>query len=159
MKKFKRSDPMSWQNRDGFTLLELMVVIVIIGILAGFVGINVIDKIEKAKITGTRAQIKTLHGAVKLYKIDTGEYPIELEDLVTMPPDVENWAKNGYLDGAQEIPHDNWHNEYQYDLAEGDDYPFYIFSYGADGQEGGEEESADLYNVDVYADSDGGDGF
>ncbi len=145
-------------NRGGFTLLELMVVIVIIGILAGFVGINVLGRIKKAKITNTRAQIKTLYGAVRLYKIDTGQYPYELEDLVVEPPDVVNWASGGYLDGAQ-VPLDAWYNDYQYEIGEGgDDEPFYIYSYGGDGEEGGEDENADIYKHD-YAVEDSVEGY
>lgn len=160
MKRLKISGPFLSDNRRGFTLLELMVVIVIIGILAGFTGIEVMGRIKKAKITGTQAQIKALHQAVKLYYMDTDQYPYALEDLVVQPPDVDNWSKNGYLDGVMEIPLDKWNYEYLYDPGEGgDDYAFYIYSYGADGEPGGDGENADLYNVEIYGESGGGDDF
>lgn len=136
------------QSRLAFTLVELMVVIVIIGLLASIVAVNVVPFITKAKVKAAQTQIKTLHKAVKFYKIDTGQYPDSLEDLVEQPPGVTGWNKDGYLDGVADIPLDPWNYPYEYDYP--GEYGVYdIFSLGADGKEGGEDEEADLYNSDV----------
>ena len=138
------------KNRRGFTLVELMVVILIIGLLAGIVGRQVIKNIAKAKITTTRAQIAILKGAVKDYYLDTGEYPDEatgLESLVIEPPGVTGWDPTGYLDPPT-LPGDPWGYEYNYNYP-GEYGVFDIYSYGADGKEGGEGEEADIYDSDV----------
>lgn len=135
-------------GRKGFTLLELMVVIVILGLLAALVTTNVIDKIGKAKVVTTKATIKTLANSVQFYKLDTGRYPDMLDDLVTRPADVTNWQEDGYLQGVLAVPLDAWGSEFIYQYP-GDYYKFDIFSLGADGEEGGEGEDRDLYNSDV----------
>lgn len=141
----------------GFTLVELMVVIVIIGLLAGIVGVNVMSRISQAKITKAKAQIKVFNDAIIQFKLDTGLYPEYLEDLVVRPPDVENWARGGYLQNAVQLPLDPWGYEYGYELASGsEEYDYLVYSLGADGQEGGEDEDGDLYNVDIFgAEEDG----
>jgi len=129
----------------GFTLVELMVVIVIIGILAGGVGVKLLGSLEKAKAGAAQAQVKVFDNAVKMFKIDTNYFPESLSELVEDPGDLDGWQEGGYLDGVIEIPLDGWDNEYQYEI-EGSQY--YIWSYGADGEEGGEGYNADLYNVE-----------
>ena len=139
------------RRRPAFTLLELMVVVVIIGLLAALVTTNVIDRVGKAKVVTTKAQIRTLHQAVLNYKLDTGQYPdssVGLEALVSQPPDVTGWNEDGYLEGVLAVPLDNWGSEFVYQYP-GEFSRFDIFSYGADGEEGGEGEDADLYNSDV----------
>ena len=139
------------KNHKAFTLVELMVVIVILAILAGLVGVNVIGHIAKAKVTSAKAQIKTLHSAVNFFNMDTGKYPetaMGLEALVQQPTGINNWNKGGYLDGVTQLPLDPWGNEYLYQNP-GDRSHFDIYSLGADGQEGGEEDDADIYNSDV----------
>lgn len=152
MKKTKNKK-WSRPQSGGFTLVELMVVIVIIGLLASVVGVNVIGYIAKAKVNTARAQIKIFHNAVKLHKLDTGQYPdnaMGLEGLVEPPPGVIGWNKDGYLDGASQIPLDPWNNSYEYQYP--GEYGVYdIFSLGADGKDGGEDEDADLYNSDVIS--------
>jgi len=145
MKQNKKKVPSPPRSR-AFTLIELMVVLVILGLLAGLVGTKVIRYIAKAKVTTAQAQIKLLHDAVNNFKIDTGRYPDSLEDLVREPPDVTGWNPEGYLEGATVIPKDPWGNDYYYDYP-GERSTFDIYSYGADGKEGGEnDEDKDIYN-------------
>lgn len=137
----------------GFTLVELMVVIVIIGLLASVVGVNVIGYIAKAKRKTAQVQIKIFHNAVKLYKLDTGQYPensMGLEALVEQPPGVIGWNTDGYLDGASQIPLDPWRYPYEYQYP-GEYSTYDIFSLGADGNDGGDDEDADIYNSDVLS--------
>lgn len=141
------------RHRGGFTLVELMVVIVILGLLAGFVGHNVVQNIEKARIATTRSQIKELEAAVINFKIDTGVYPEDLIDLIEEPAGVSGWNPDGYLQNSSELPTDAWGHEYYYEYP-GNFAKFDIWSYGADDQEGGEGEEADIYNSDVEAVSD-----
>jgi len=132
----------------GVTLIELMVVIVILGLLAGLIAPEVIDKIADAKIATAKTQIKHLHDAVRTYKIDTDEYPQELLDLIE-DPGIEGWNKRGYLEGATEIPKDPWDNDYVYQCPGTRSPDFDIISYGRDGQEGGTEDDADIYNSEL----------
>ena len=126
-----------------------MVVIVIIGILASLVGVNVVGRIEDAKIAAARAQIATFGKAVNFYRSDTGEYPdnsIGLDALIEPPPGVTGWNKNGYLEGVNQLPLDPWDNEYIYRYPGEISRDFDIYSLGPDAEEGGED---DIYNSDV----------
>lgn len=139
------------KTEKGFTIIEVMAVIVIIGILAGIVAVNVVGRIDKARVTSTKANLKTLHGAVIQFKFDTGQYPSEeggLLELVEQPTNVTGWAQGGYLDTTS-VPKDAWGNEFVYQLAPESGKPFVIISYGADGEEGGEGFDADLYSTDA----------
>ncbi len=134
-----------------FTMIEMMAVIVIIGILAGLVAVNVVGKIDKARVTTTKANLKLLHGAVIQFKFDTTRYLNEdtgLLELIEPPTDVTGWAENGYLDTTS-IPKDAWGNDFIYQLAPESGKPFVIISYGADGEEGGEGYDTDLYSTDA----------
>ncbi len=143
------------RKRSGFTLVELMVVIVIIGLLAGLVGTNVIKNIKKARITTAKAQIKMLEQAVLDYYMDVGQYPdnsVGLEALVEQPSGVENWDKDGYL-AERTIPKDPWHNDYIYYLettAEGST-KYYVYSMGPDGKDGTDD---DVYSTDLEEDEE-----
>lgn len=138
---------------SGFTLVELMVVLVIVGLLAGVVGNKVLQYVARGRITTARAQIMNFHNAVKTYYIDTASYPERLEDLIEEPPGVMNWDSEGYLE-FDRIPVDPWGNEYVYEYLGGS--KFDIYSLGADGKEQGDGEDADIHNSGV---DDGSDGY
>jgi general secretion pathway protein G len=132
--------------QQGFTLIEIMVVIVIIGMLAGIVVPNVMDSRDKASISKARADFTALQTALKLYRIDNYVFPTTeqgLEALVTQPsiaPVPRNWKSSGYLDSLSKDP---WGNEYQY-MSPGEGHEYDIYSLGADGVSGGEGLAADL---------------
>ncbi|MBN2019853.1 MAG: type II secretion system major pseudopilin GspG [Sedimentisphaerales bacterium] len=147
----KTGKPERNHRRSAFTIIEVMAVIVIIGILAGIVAVNVVGYTDKARSATTKAVLKTLHSAVIQFKLDTGRYPTEdagLEELIEQPTDVTGWAEGGYLD-TTEVPLDAWKNEYVYQLYPESGKPFVIISYGADGKEGGEGYDTDLYSTDA----------
>ena len=128
----------------GFTLLELMVVIVIIGVLAALIAPKVLENVDKAKITAAQADISSLMNALKMYKLDNGRYPDSdqgLQALVAKPTSGTvpgNW--HSYLD---KLPDDPWHHPYQY-ANPGVHGEIDVFSFGADGQPGGEGDDADI---------------
>ena len=139
------------KTRRGFTIIEVMAVIVIIGILAGIVAVNVVGKIDKAKVTATKANLKMLHNAVITFKLDTGRYPSEdagLKELIEEPQDLKGWNQGGYLETTA-LPKDAWGNDFIYQLYPESGKPFVIISYGADGEEGGEGDNTDLYSTDA----------
>lgn len=134
----------------GFTLIELMVVIVILGILAAIVAPRLIGRGDDARVTEAKVQIRNLETALKLYKIDNGLYPSTdqgLEALVAQPQSgviPGNWRKGGYLE-KESIPRDPWENPYIY-ISPGMKGDFDIISLGADGAEGGVEYDSDIVN-------------
>ncbi|SHO58360.1 type II secretion system major pseudopilin GspG [Vibrio quintilis] len=134
----------------GFTLLEVMVVVVILGILATFVVPNLLGNKEKADQKKAIADIVSIENALDMYKLDNSVYPTTdqgLEALVTKPsnPDPRNYRDGGYI---KRMPNDPWGNAYQY-LSPGDKGKIDIFTLGADGQEGGEGANADIGNWNV----------
>jgi general secretion pathway protein G len=140
------------ETRKGFTMVELMAVLIIIGLLATLVVTKVATKIDQARKTTTKANLKVLHSAVNQFKMDTGRFPSEemgLEELLEQPSDVENYEPGGYLE-TTEIPKDGWGNEFIYELFPESGKPFVIKSLGADGEEGGEDYDADLHSTDAY---------
>jgi general secretion pathway protein G len=139
------------KSGKAFTIIEVMAVIVIIGILAGIVAVNVVGRIDKAKVTSTKANLKVLHSAVIQFKLDTGRYPTEeagLQELIEQPTDVTGWNAGGYLQSTS-LPKDAWKNEFIYQLSPESGKAFVIISYGADGEEGGEGLNADLRSTDA----------
>ncbi|CAH8191143.1 type II secretion system major pseudopilin GspG [Vibrio aestuarianus] len=134
-------------KQSGFTLLEVMVVVVILGILASFVVPNLLGNKEKADQQKAITDIVALENALDMYKLDNSVYPTTdqgLEALVTKPssPEPRNYRDGGYI---RRLPNDPWGNPYQY-LSPGDNGTVDIFTLGADGQEGGEGVSADIGN-------------
>lgn len=140
------------ETRKGFTMVELMAVLIIIGLLATLVVTKVATKIDQARVTTTKANLKILHSSVNQFKMDTGRFPSEemgLEELLEQPSDVENYEPGGYLE-TTEIPKDGWGNEFIYELFPESGKPFVIKSLGADGEEGGEDYDTDLHSTDAY---------
>lgn len=144
IRNFKRS------KRRGFTLIEIMVVVVIIGMLAALVGPRLIGQSDEARRKTTAAQIAQIEQALGLYNLDNGYYPTTsqgLEALVSppsTPPEPINYKKGGYM---KKLPKDAWGREFIYNCP-GEHGDFDIISYGADGQEGGEGAAADINNWD-----------
>lgn len=138
------------QNQHGFTLIEIMVVVVILGILAALIVPQVMSRPDQAKITVAKGDVKGISAALDMYKLDNHNYPSTqqgLEALVKKPsgnPAPKNWNADGYL---KRVPVDPWGNPYQY-LAPGSKGPFDLYSFGADGKEGGSESDADIGNWD-----------
>lgn len=130
---------------SGFTLLELLVVMVIIGLLAGYVAPKYFAQVGKSEIKIARAQIDAFDKALDQYRLDTGHYPTTeqgLNALVTKPANEPKWA-GPYLKKA--VPPDPWGNAYVYKIP-GDHGEFDLLSYGKDGQPGGTGEAADITN-------------
>ncbi len=138
------------QVRTGFTMVELMAVLIILGLLAGVVVKNFVGQTERAKVTTTKASLRQLASAVNQFYMDTNRYPTEDEGLYALiepPSDVTNWQPGGYLD-TTDVPPDGWGNEFIYELYPESGKPFVIKSLGADGQDGGEGYNADLLSTD-----------
>lgn len=134
-------------RRAGFTLVEMMVTIVILGLLTTVVLINVLPAQGRAMKEKARADIATLEQAIESYRLDTFTFPrgeAGLQALVTAPTGVaaSRYREGGYI---KRLPDDPWGNPYQYRYP-GKHGPFDIYSYGADGQEGGEGDDADIGN-------------
>ncbi len=135
--------------RYGFTMVELMAMLIIIGLLATLVVTKVASKIDQARITTTKANLKALHSAVNQFKMDTGRFPSEdkgLIDLIEQPTDVDIWEPGGYLE-TTEINKDGWGNEFIFELYPESGKQFVIRSCGPDGEEGTED---DLLSTDAY---------
>ena len=129
----------------GFTLVELLVVLVILTLLASLVGPRLLDQLGGAKAKTARVQIAEIEQALDLYKLDIGRYPTEQEGLralVERPANVTGW-KGPYL--KKGLPSDPWNNPYQYKPVGRHGGPD-IYSLGADGKPGGEGDDADIYN-------------
>ncbi len=137
----------------GFTLIELMVVIVILSVLAVWVAPKIMGRPDQAKQVKAQVDIQSLETALKLYKLDNGHYPTTdqgLEALVTKPDTgktAKNWRTGGYLEKGQ-VPKDPWGNEFIY-LSPGTHSDFDLISYGADGEPGGEEYNKDINNWEI----------
>jgi general secretion pathway protein G len=134
----------------GFTLVEIMVVVVIIGILGALVVPKLLGRTGESRVTAARVDISTLMQALKLYKLDNQRYPTTeqgLQALVQKPtggPAATGWKEGGYL---ERLPKDPWGNAYQY-LSPGIHGEVDVFSFGADGQPGGSGEDADVGSWD-----------
>lgn len=133
-------------RQSGFSLIEIMVVVIIIGLLASIVAPAVLDRADEARLQKVQADFKAIQTALKLYRIDNYVYPSSeqgLEALVQRPtiaPEPRNWKQSGYLD---ELPQDPWGSPYQY-LSPGETREYDIYTLGADGVSGGQDQNADI---------------
>jgi general secretion pathway protein G len=127
------------RSKRGFTMIELLIVIVILGLLASLVAPKFFTQLGTAERGVAQAQMNAFETALDTYRLDMGRYPEKLEELRTS--EVARW--NGpYLPKA--IPKDPWGNDYVYERLSSGDVPYKLMSYGADGQEGGTDADADI---------------
>jgi general secretion pathway protein G len=140
-------------DRRGFTLIEIMVVIVILALLAALVGPKIIGRSDDAKLTDAKLQVRNLETALKLYKLDSGNYPTTeqgLESLLTKPTVGQipkNYRAEGYLE-SKSLPKDPWGNGFIY-LSPGEHGDYDLCSLGSDGVKGGEGKGADICNWNI----------
>lgn len=136
---------------SGFTLIEILVVVVILGILAAVVAPRMMDQPDKAAVVAAKQDLQAIITALNMYKLDNHHYPSTqqgLEALVQRPggvPEARNWKEGGYL---SRLPRDPWGNPYQY-LSPGRSGDFEVYTLGKDGQPGGEGYNADIGNRDL----------
>jgi general secretion pathway protein G len=142
-----------FKNRAGFTLIEIMVVIVILAMLAALVGPRLMGRTDDAKVTDAQVQIKNIETALKLYKLDNGSYPGTdqgLNALITKPTVgviPKNYKDGGYLE-SKKLPKDPWGNDYLY-VSPGEHGDYDLFSYGSDGAKGGDGKNSDITSWDT----------
>ena len=140
------------RRRKGFTMVELMAMLIIIGLLATLVVTKVASKIDQARVTTTKANLKALHTAVNEFRMHSGRFPTEeegLDVLINQPSDVDNYEPGGYLE-TTEVPVDAWGEEFIFELYPESGKQFVIKSWGADKAEGGEGYDADLFSTDAF---------
>ncbi|MGD8175134.1 type II secretion system major pseudopilin GspG [Marinimicrobium sp. ARAG 43.8] len=139
-------NPTPLRLQGGFSLIEIMVVVIIIGLLASIVAPAVLDRADEARLKKVQADFNAIQTALKLYRIDNYVYPSTeqgLEALVnrpTIPPEPRNWRQAGYLEN---LPTDPWGTPYQY-MSPGESREYDIYTLGADGVSGGDGQNADI---------------
>ncbi|MBL1273652.1 MAG: general secretion pathway protein G [Marinobacter maritimus] len=139
------------QSSRGFTLIEIMVVMVILGLLVAIVAPNIMGRSDQAKVTVAETQLTNISKALDLYRLDNSHYPSTqqgLEALVSRPsgsPEPKNWNPDGYM---KSVPQDPWGSEFQY-VSPGREGPYDLYSKGSDGQDGGDGDASDisLWNI------------
>jgi general secretion pathway protein G len=137
-------------RQQGFTLIEIMVVVVIISVLIGLVAPNILGRVDEARVTAAQTDIATMEQALEMYRLDNQHYPTTdqgLQALVVMPstsPQPRKWNIAGYLKKGK-LPLDPWGNEYLF-INPGSNGVFDLYSHGADGREGGESYDTDIGN-------------
>lgn len=141
--------PRSPRTRDtegGFTLVELLVVLVILSLIMGLVGPRVLSYLTDARVRSTKLQIDSLGAALDLFYLDTGRYPSEtegLQALIVRSPSIDHW--NGPYLQQSAVPLDPWGHAYEYHVP-GDKKPYGIVSLGSDGRQGGSGDASDITN-------------
>jgi general secretion pathway protein G len=144
-------NPVLRRAQHGFTLIEIMVVVVIIGIIAALVVPNVIGSLSKAEVIAAKQDIRAYGTALNLFRLDNFKYPTTeqgLKALVQQPTDssIRNWKPGGYIDTLRKDP---WGNDYHYVYPGTHGKEYDLFTLGADNQEGGEGNNADIGNWDA----------
>jgi general secretion pathway protein G len=137
------------RNNAGFTLIEIMAVVLIIGLLSTIVGVSIFAQVDKGRITATSVQISNLESVLELYRMDSARYPTTeqgLDALVNEPDDARNYPPGGYLQ-KKRVPEDPWGNPYEYEQP-GQNNPesYDLWSFGGDGNPGGDGANADIGN-------------
>lgn len=150
-KKFRLARMITIPKKNaGFTLIEIMVVVVIIGILGALIVPSILGRADDARMTAARTDIQSISNALELFRLDNHHYPSTeqgLRALVSPPagfPEARNWNKDGYL---KKLPKDPWGQEYLY-ISPGGHGAFDLYSLGADGTDGGTGTAADINNWD-----------
>jgi len=136
-------------SNAGFTLIEIMAVVLIIGLLSTIVGVSIFAQVDKGRVTSTSVQISNLESVLELYRMDNARYPTTeegLDALINEPDGAKNFPPGGYLQ-KRRIPEDPWGNPYEYEQpGQNNTHSFDLWSYGADGKPGGEGVDADIGN-------------
>jgi general secretion pathway protein G len=142
------------RSRAGFTLLEILVVVLIISILAAIVGINIGHKPGEARVAASVAQVRAFRTALQLYRMEQGTNPSQEQGLTalcvkpTSAPVPPRYPEDGYLE-TRNLPRDPWGNDYLYLVPGPDGDPYEIISYGSDHEHGGEGEAADITSASL----------
>jgi general secretion pathway protein G len=141
-------------KKSGFTLIEILIAMTIIGILSGVVGLSVSGYLRKAKLEAARAQIKTFQTALQMYKAAHAQFPTMSQGLESLceasaiPPVPKDYPAEGYLE-SRNLPKDPWGNPFIYVVPGRKGEPYEIVTYGADGEEGGTGEAADISSAQL----------
>ena len=141
-------------SKSGFTLIEILVVVLIISILAGVVGISVLRHPGEAKVTAVKLQIKTFKSALQLYRMEQNNYPTQDQGLKALcvkpmtPPVPEKYPAEGYLESSK-LPKDPWDHDYIYLVPGRNQESYEIISYGRDGEPGGKGDAADISSSEL----------
>jgi general secretion pathway protein G len=150
VRTFPRHNLAVVRKTRGFTLLEIMVVVVILGILGALIVPQMFGQVDKARVAKARQDLKTIEAALEMYRLDNFRFPSTdqgLKALVEKPTDssVKNWKPGGYV---RDLEKDPWGNDYRYAYPGTHGKEIDLYSYGADNQEGGEGNDADIANWD-----------
>jgi general secretion pathway protein G len=155
-KTAEREQIVQASENAGFTLIEIMAVVLIIGLLSTIVGVSIFAQVDKGRITAASVQIANLESVLELYRMDNARYPTTeqgLDALIHEADGAKSFPPGGYLQ-KRRIPEDAWGNPYEYEQpGQNNSHSFDLWSYGADGKPGGDGVDADIGNWD-----DGGEG-
>ena len=138
----------------GFTLIEILVVLLIISVIAGIVGVNVMRHPGEARVKAAKLQILNFKNALKLYQIEQHQFPTQNQGLdalckqPSIPPVPNEYPENGYLDNRK-LPKDPWNHDYIYLVPGRNNEPYEIISYGSDGEPGGTGNALDISSSDL----------